>query len=165
MESSDDRSYLQVHLWRSTSRKMTYPLFLLATFYMSGAVCVWVYRCFGVIFSVQFVSLLGCHGLYGLQWAQLGCTELIWGLSRAWNQKWDKMSVGGMRLLGQMSPERKLVGTYFQKLLNYSTSPKINILSSFFHFWCFVGREFSQKRKKWRVSRVCTRDTIQLKVS
>ena len=38
MESSDDRSYLQVHLWRSTSRKMTYPLFLFATFYMSGAV-------------------------------------------------------------------------------------------------------------------------------
>ena len=25
MESFDDRSYLQVHLWRSTSRKMTYP--------------------------------------------------------------------------------------------------------------------------------------------
>ena len=40
MESSDDRSYLQVHLWRSTSRKMTYPLFLFATFYMSGA--VWI---------------------------------------------------------------------------------------------------------------------------
>ena len=39
MESSDDQSYLQVHLWRSTSRKMTYPLFLCATFYMSGAVC------------------------------------------------------------------------------------------------------------------------------
>ena len=27
-----------MHLWRSTSRKMTYPLFLFATFYMSGAV-------------------------------------------------------------------------------------------------------------------------------
>ena len=40
MESSDDWSYLQVHLWRSTARKMTYPLFLCATFYMSGAVCV-----------------------------------------------------------------------------------------------------------------------------
>ena len=39
MESSDDRSYLQVHLWCSTSRKMTYPLFLFATFYLSGAVC------------------------------------------------------------------------------------------------------------------------------
>ena len=25
MESSDDWSYLQVHLWHSTSRKMTYP--------------------------------------------------------------------------------------------------------------------------------------------
>ena len=30
MESFDDRSYLQVHLWRSTFRKMTYPLFLCA---------------------------------------------------------------------------------------------------------------------------------------
>ena len=40
MKSSDDRSYLQVHLWRSTTRKMTYPLFLFATFYMSGAVCL-----------------------------------------------------------------------------------------------------------------------------
>ena len=39
MESSDDWSYLQVHLWHSTARKMTYPLFLCATFYMSGAVC------------------------------------------------------------------------------------------------------------------------------
>ena len=39
MESFDDRSYLLVHLWRSTSRKMTYPLFLCATFYMSVAVC------------------------------------------------------------------------------------------------------------------------------
>ena len=39
MKSFDDRSYLQVHMWRSTSRKMTYPLFLCATFYMSGAVC------------------------------------------------------------------------------------------------------------------------------
>ena len=39
MESSDDRSFLQVHLWHSTARKMTYPLFLCATFYMSGAVC------------------------------------------------------------------------------------------------------------------------------
>ena len=38
IESSDDRSYLQVYLWRSTSRKMTQPLFLFATFYMSGAV-------------------------------------------------------------------------------------------------------------------------------
>ena len=40
MESFDDWSYLQVHLWRSTSRKMTYPLFFCASFYMSGAVCM-----------------------------------------------------------------------------------------------------------------------------
>ena len=39
MESCDDLSFLQVHLWRSTARKMTYPLFLCANFYMSGAVC------------------------------------------------------------------------------------------------------------------------------
>ena len=32
MESSDDRSFLQVHLWHSTARKMTYPLFFCATF-------------------------------------------------------------------------------------------------------------------------------------
>ena len=32
MESSDDRSFLQVHLWHSTARKMTYPLFYLETF-------------------------------------------------------------------------------------------------------------------------------------
>ena len=31
MESSDDRSFLQVHLWHSTARKMTYPLFYLET--------------------------------------------------------------------------------------------------------------------------------------
>ena len=36
MESFNDQSYLQVHLWRSTFRKMTYPLFLCATFYMSN---------------------------------------------------------------------------------------------------------------------------------
>ena len=32
MESSDDRSFLQVHLWHSTARKMTYPLFYSETF-------------------------------------------------------------------------------------------------------------------------------------
>ena len=32
MESSDDRSFLQVHLWHSTARKMTYPLFYPETF-------------------------------------------------------------------------------------------------------------------------------------
>ena len=35
MESSDDRSYLQVHLWRSTYRKMNYPKSLLT---LSGGV-------------------------------------------------------------------------------------------------------------------------------
>ena len=32
MESSDDWSFLQVHLWHSTARKITYPLFYLETF-------------------------------------------------------------------------------------------------------------------------------------
>ena len=40
MESSDDRSYLQLHLWFSTSRKMIYSLCLCATFYTSGAVYI-----------------------------------------------------------------------------------------------------------------------------
>ena len=49
MESSDDRSYLQVHLWRSTSRKMTKICLLLFTLLtLSGAVCrvrhsIWKY--------------------------------------------------------------------------------------------------------------------------
>ena len=60
MESSDDWSYLQVHLWRSTSRKMTYPksvrFFLLFNTFRSG---VSVSRCARTPLLTKKISVLG----------------------------------------------------------------------------------------------------------